>query len=263
MVRVSVVTTVYNGEPYMDRALPSILAQTYKDFEWVIVDDGSEDRTGELLQQVAAKDARIKILTPGRLGRTKALNFAVENAQGEYIVQQDWDDISYPERIEKQVTFLEAHPRVGVVGSFYVIVDEIRQERFIRKPPIKHEDIIKAMARYIPFAHTLVTFRKKAWEDAGGYPLVKDIEDLMLWIAIAKAGWKLANIPEILGEHYVHPQSFWHRNFQYVERQRELAKVQLKAISELCLPKWMIIYPAGRLLYPFMPDWLKSACAGQ
>jgi len=257
MVKVSVVTTVYNGEPYFNRAVPSILSQTFKDFEWIIVDDGSQDRTPEFLHELASKDHRIKVFQPGRLGRGRALNYAVERACGEYIVQQDFDDISYPQRIEKQIAFLDEHPEIGVVGSYYVVIDEIRNEKYIRKPPCEHNEITRAMAKFIPFAHTLVTFRKKAWEDADGYPLVDDIEDLRLWIRMAKAGWKLANIPEVLGEHFVHSQSFWHKHFKYVRRQRELAKVQWEAILVLNLPLWMGIYPVGRFLYPWLPASLK------
>jgi glycosyltransferase involved in cell wall biosynthesis len=256
-MRVSVVTTVYNGEPYFNRAVPSILSQTFKDFEWIIVDDGSQDRTAEFLYELALKDRRVKVFQPGRLGRAKALNFAIQRARGEYIVQQDFDDISYPERIEKQVAFLDQHPEVGVVGSYYVVVDEIRKEKYIRKPPCDHRNIVRAMAWCIPFAHTLVTFRKKAWEEAGGYPLVEDIEDLRLWIQIIKKGWKSANIPEVLGEHFVHSESFWHKNFKYAKRQQELAKVQWEAIRSFNLPIWMGIYPLGRFVYPLIPRSLK------
>ena len=78
--RVSVVTTVYNGEPYGDRAIPSILAQTFTDFEWILVDDGSEDRTPEILRDLAQRDSRVRIFSPGRLGITKAANFGVSPA---------------------------------------------------------------------------------------------------------------------------------------------------------------------------------------
>jgi len=256
-MKVSVVTSVYNGEPYFDRAIPSILGQTYRDFEWIILNDGSTDRTQELLEEVAARDQRVRILNFGRLGRARALNKAIEAAQGEYIIQQDFDDISYPERIEKQVRFLDEHPEVGLVGCHYVIVDEVRNERYVRMPPTKHNQIVRSMAKYIPFAHTLVAFRKTVWEEAGGYPQVPDIVDLRLWITFVKKGWKVANVPEILGEHFVHPESFWHRNFTYVHRQRTLARAQWQAIRELNLPLWMVIYPLGRLVYPYIPNKAK------
>lgn len=256
-VRVSVITTVYNGEPYFDRAVPSILGQSFKKFEWIIINDGSSDRTQELLDDVAAKDSRVRVFNFGRLGFTRALNKAIELAQGEYIIRQDFDDISYPQRIEKQVAFLDAHPEVGLVGSYYLIVDENRKEKYVRQPPTDHEEIVRAMARYIPFAHTLVAFRKNAWGQAGRYPEVKDIEDLRLWISFVRSGWKLANIPEVLGEHFVHRQSYWHRNFKYASRQRELAAVQWQAIRELGLPSWLIIYPLGRIVYPYIPNYAK------
>jgi len=258
MTKVSVITTVYNGERYFDRAVPGILGQTHKEFEWIIINDGSTDRTQELLEDLATKDPRIRVFNFGRLGRANALNKAIELAQGEYLVQQDFDDISYSARIEKQVSFLENHTEIGVVGSWYVLVDENRGERYIRKPPTEHEQIVKAMAKYIPFAHTLVTFRKSAGAQAGGYPDMKDIEDLRFWIKIAKAGWRLANLPEVLGEHFVYKQSYWHQHFKYAARQRELAKVQWRAICELNLPFWMTIYPLGRFVYPYLPKPVKK-----
>lgn len=263
---VSVVTTVYNGEPYFERVVPSILNQTYKTFEWIIVDDGSEDGTRQLLLKLAREDSRVKVFAPGRLGRARALNYAIQNAHGHFIVQQDFDDLSYPERIEIQIDFLKRNPDIGAVGAYYIVRDSIRNEQYVRKPPLTHEEIVNAMVKYIPFAHTLVTFRKKAWEDVGGYPLVTDIVDLRMWIKFVKAGWRLANIPKILGEHFVHSASFWHRQFKYIRRQRELAFVQSQAIRELGLPRWTYIYPLGRLLYAYMPKgtkrWLRRALIG-
>lgn len=254
---ISVVMTVFNGEAYVDRALPSILAQTFPRFEVVLVDDGSTDRTYELLQEHARHDDRIRLFRPGRLGRAAALNFAIEQARAPYIAQQDFDDVSYPERLRLQVEFLDAHPEVGLVGSHYVLVDDNRRERFVRMPPTDHDDIVQAMARYIPFAHTMVAFRKEAWVHVGGYPNVTNILDLRFAVALAAAGWRLANIPQVLGEHWVHPDSFWHRSFRYRERQKELAQVQASAVRRLGLPRWMYGYTAARLVYAWLPDRLK------
>lgn len=256
-MKVSVVTTVYNGESYFDRAVPSILGQTYKTFEWIIVDDGSTDQTLPLLRQLTAKDPRVRVLTPGRLGVARAANFGIYHAKGEYIVRQDFDDVSYPTRIERQVAFLDSCAEIGVVGAQYILVDQNRSERYLRMPPVEHKELVRAMARYIPFAHTLVTFRKRAWEEVGGYPEVDDIEDLRLWVKMAAAGWKLANLPEVLGEHFVHRRSYWHTHFRYTERQRELSLVQWQAIRELRLPKWLAVYPLGRLVYPLLPNRAK------
>ena len=261
--RVSVVTTVYNGEPYFDRAIPGILGQTFTDFEWIVVDDGSTDRTPELLRELARRDSRVRIHSPGRLGLTAAANYGVTQATGEYIARQDFDDTSYPDRLRLQVDYLDAHPDVGVVGGHYVLVDERRGERYMRMPPAEHDDILSAMARYIPMANTIVTFRRKVWADAGGYPEVADLEDLRLWLQAAKLGWRFANLPQPMGEHYVHDTSFFHRSFNYVDRQRGLARLQAKIVRELGLPSWMYLFAIGRYAYAYFPRGLKRALRRQ
>jgi glycosyltransferase involved in cell wall biosynthesis len=258
-VTASVVTSVYNGEPYFDRALPSILNQTYRDFEYILINDGSEDRTLELLQEARSRDERIRILNPGRLGFARALNLGIRESRGRYIIRQDFDDISYATRIEQQVAFLEANPQVGLVGSYYVLEDQNRNEKYIRKPPTDHESIARAMAKYIPFAHTLVAIRKQALLEVGGIAEVPNITDLRTWIRIGAAGWKFANLPEVLGVHFVYKHSYWHQRFSYRYRQRDLAGVQVEAIRQLGLPKWMLVYPAGRFLYLYLPNLFKRA----
>jgi glycosyltransferase EpsE len=255
--RVSVVTTVFNGGPYADRAIPGILAQTFTDFEWIIVDDGSEDNTPQILRELSSRDSRVRVFSPGRLGITKAANYGVSQARGEYIARQDFDDRSTPDRLKQQVDFLDAHPAVGVVGGYYVLVDENRGERYVRMPPTDHAGIVKAMARYIPFANTIVTFRRQVWTEAGGYADVADLEDLRLWLAAGKAGWQFANIPEIMGDHYVHATSFFHRSFRYVDRQRHLARLQAKIVRELRLPAWMYLFALGRYAYAYVPTGVK------
>jgi glycosyltransferase involved in cell wall biosynthesis len=255
--RVSVVTTVYNGEPYFDRAIPGILAQTYRDFEFIIVDDGSTDRTPQLLQEVARQDPRVKIFSPGRLGITGAANFGLSQARGEYIARQDFDDRSYPDRLRLQVALLDGRPEVGVVGGYYLLVDENRKERYVRMPPTRHEEIVTALAKSIPYANTTTMFRRKVWADAGGYPEVSDLEDQLLWLSAAKLGWHFATVTEVIGEHYVHPTSFFHRTFKYADRQRNLARVQARIVRELALPKWMYVFAVGRYVYAYSPVGVK------
>lgn len=255
--RVSVVTTVYNGEAFFDRAVPGILSQTFADFEFVLVDDGSSDRTLELLREVASHDARVRVFAPGRLGAASAYNFGVEQATGEYVARQDFDDRSYPERLRQQVEFLDLHPEVGIVGGAYVLVDERREERYVRMPPTGHAAIVAAMARQVPIAHTTATFRRRAWSEAGGYPVVNNLIDLRFYLRVAKAGWRLANLPDVVGEHYVHDSSWFHRTLKYAERQRDLARVQAQVVRELDLPRWMYLYSLGRHAYARIPTGLK------
>lgn len=255
--RVSVVTTVYNGEPYVDRAIPGILGQTFTDFEWILVNDGSQDGTENVLQDLARRDARVRVFSPGRLGITAAANFGVTQATGEYIARQDFDDHSYPDRLRLQVAVLDSNPDVGVVGGHYLLIDQNRNERYVRMPPTHHEAILLELARSIPLANTIAMFRKRVWTEAGGYPDVADLEDQLLWLEAGKLGWRFANVPEVIGEHYVHSTSFFHRSFKYVDRQRNLARVQAKVVRELGLPRWMYLFALGRYGYAFCPTILK------
>ena len=257
MPRVTVLTSVYNGLPFFDRAIPSILEQTYKDFEFLIIDDGSTDGTAEKLEQVVGRDSRIRVLKAGRVGFSRALNFGLARAKGEYIARQDFDDISYPLRLERQVAFLDSHPKVGLVGTHYVIEDENRNERYARKWPTDHKSLVQAMSKAIPFAHTLVMLRKDALVAAGGIAEVETITDLKTWIRIAQLGWELANIPEILGVHHVFRMSQFHQAMRYRKRQRVLAGMQAEAIMKLGMAPWRLIFPASRLAYAVMPNVLK------
>ncbi len=255
--RVSVVSTVYNGEPYFDRAIPGILSQTFGDFEFILVDDGSTDHSLDKLRELARRDQRVRVFAPGRLGAAAAYNYGVTQATGEYIARQDFDDRSYPDRLQLQVAFLDAHPDVGIVGGYYVLVDERRAERYERMPPTDHAAIIAAMARYIPIAHTVATFRRKAWVEAGGYPLVNNLIDMRFYLRIAQLKWRFANVPELVGEHYVHDASFFHQTLKYAERQRDLAGAQAQAVRKLGLPSWMYLFALGRYAYAYLPTGLK------
>lgn len=255
--RVSVVSTVYNGERYFDRAIPSILAQSFEDFEFILVDDGSTDGTLAGLRKLEERDPRVRVFTPGRLGAAKAANYAVAQARGEYIARQDFDDQSHPDRLRLQVALLDAHPDVGLVGGYFVLVDERRGERYIRMPPTDHASILAAMARYIPIAHTTATYRRRAWAEADGYPIVKNLIDLRFYLRVGKRGWRFANVPQIIGTHYVHDSSFFHGSLSYSERQRDLARAQAQVIRELRLPSWMYLFALGRYAYGYIPADLK------
>ena len=255
--KVSVVSTVYNGEPYFDRAVPGILGQSFEDFEFILVDDGSTDRSLELLRELPSRDTRVRVFAPGRLGAAAAYNYGVAQARGEYIARQDFDDRSYTDRLRLQVALLDANPDVGIVGGSYLVVDEGRGERYVRMPPTRHPEILLEMAKGVPIAHTVATFRRRAWSEAGGYPLVNNLIDLRFYLRVAKLGWRFANVPEVVGEHYVHGSSFFHRTLKYVERQRDLARVQAQAVRELGLPSWMYVFALGRHAYAYVPSGVK------
>jgi glycosyltransferase involved in cell wall biosynthesis len=255
--RVSVICTVYNGMAHLDKAVPSILAQTLTDFEFLIVDDGSDDGTSRYLAGVAAEDPRVRVLRLERVGLARAVNYALRFARAPYVARQDFDDISYPERLEKQVEYLDSHPEVGLVGTWYVLDDANRGERYVRQHPTDDYSLRRRMTKAIPFAHTLVMVRTHVLRYVGGIAEVDNITDLRTWIAIAETGRALGNVPEVLGEHFVYADSFWHRTFSYRRRQWELALVQLSAVFRLGLGWWRLIYPLGRLVYGSLSRDLK------
>ncbi|MHA1713815.1 MAG: glycosyltransferase, partial [Candidatus Ranarchaeia archaeon] len=120
--KVSVIMSVYNAEKHVKKAIDSILSQTFRDFEFIIINDGSTDRTSEILKSYA--DPRLIVVNQANRGVTQSLNKAIGMARGQYIARMDADDISLPQRLEMQVEFLEEHPEVGLVGTSVITIDE-------------------------------------------------------------------------------------------------------------------------------------------
>ncbi|RYG45683.1 glycosyltransferase family 2 protein [bacterium] len=261
MPRISVCTSVYNGMAYFDRAIPTILSQTLEDFEFIIYDDGSDDGTGERLAEIAKTDPRILLIPSDgeRRGLAEGLNHCVRHSSAPYCCQQDFDDLSTPIRLAAQVKAFDENPNVGVVGGAYQVLNEIRKEDFIRRPPLDHESIVRRMAKAVPFAATCMAFRKQAWEDAGGYAPVKNLTDMNFYLRVLKTGkWKFMAVEEVLGTHHVHGESFFNNSMRYRERQNHLARVQAQIVRETDLPAWMGIYPMARRVYPSLPPFLKK-----
>jgi glycosyltransferase involved in cell wall biosynthesis len=177
--RVSVVMSVYNGEKYLREAVDSILGQTFGDFEFIIVDDGSTDSTWAILQSY--DDQRVILLrNENNIGLTRSLNRGLAIARGEYIARMDADDISLPERFEKQVKALDENPRLGLVGSdVYYLYDATGHKRLVKLP---HTDVeVKwHLLFHNSFAHSAVMFRRGLVEKIGFYdeasPFAQDYE---------------------------------------------------------------------------------------
>lgn len=139
--KVSVVMSVYNGEKYLPETIDSILNQTFKDFEFIIINDGSTDKTAKIL--TSYDDPRIRIFNQENMGLTKSLNRAISLAKGEYIARMDADDISYPERLKKQVDYLNKNPDIGLVGSKYIRIDKRGRKIDEINVPIGTDNILK------------------------------------------------------------------------------------------------------------------------
>ena len=124
-IKVTVLMSVYNGEKYLSQSVESILNQTYENFEFVIIDDGSTDNSYSILKQYASQYSQIVLIKNEKnLGLTKSLNLGLKIAKGKYIGRQDADDVSHPERLEREIEFLEDHLDHAAVGTFVKILDK-------------------------------------------------------------------------------------------------------------------------------------------
>ncbi|MBW2058556.1 MAG: glycosyltransferase [Deltaproteobacteria bacterium] len=195
MPRVSVVMSVYNEEEYLVDAVESILRQTFEDFEFIIVDDGSLDHTPLILQ--GYRDPRIRVFYQSNQGQSAALNRGIRVSTGQYIARMDGDDVSLPERFEREVSFLDAHPEVGLVGTWCVKVDAATGRRRLQALPEEDEAIRRYMRVDNPFIHSSVMIRKAVLDGVGLYGEGLIWQDYELWVRIARHH-RMANIPEPL-----------------------------------------------------------------
>lgn len=196
--KVSVITPAYNAEEYIAEAIESILNQTFRDFEFIIIDNCSTDKTWEIIQRYINKDDRIIALKNERnLGIAGNRNKGLSLARGKYIVWQDADDISMPTRIEKEYEFMEENPEVGIVGGYLQFFNE-KENLSIRKYALDDQSLRKVIFRYSPVAQPAAMVRKKCLDEFGEYSLKYPVtEDLDMCFRIGSK-YKFANLQEVV-----------------------------------------------------------------
>lgn len=197
MAKISVVMTVHNGERFLREAVDSILDQTYRDFEFLIIDDGSTDATPDIL--AAYRDPRLRVVTAQRGGRVKSLNRGVGTSREEYVAIMDADDISMPRRLELQTTWLNDHPRTAVLGTGTLEIDENGRAIGQHYNPTDALTIEQSLLRGVMCpCHSSAMFRKTCFDAVGGY---RDgflrAEDYDLWLRMAER-YDIESLPEIL-----------------------------------------------------------------
>ena len=208
---VSIVMPVYNGERYLPEALDSLLSQSFTDFELIVVDDGSTDRTPQILETHAKADRRIQIQRQINQGVVRALIVGTEMARGTYIARADADDLSHLERLREQVKFCEIHPDVVLLaGAFLKMYPD--GNKVTVTLPTRHEQIMRAQFIINNIHHAGVMMRRAAFERAGGYsPKWRHLEDYELWFRLGAIG-HIASLSEPLTTLRVHRESISGQN---------------------------------------------------
>lgn len=199
-MKISVVMSAYNAEKYLREAMDSILSQTFADFQLIVIDDKSTDASGAILKEYAARDARVVVLeNEENMGLTKSLNRGLSIARGEYIARMDADDISVPDRFQKQVDFLDSHPDYSFVSCIGRYIDEDGKEEQLRLFPETNEEIYAMMPKVDAVMHPGVMFRREDIAKIGNYcEDFRVVQDYDLWFRGMAAGYKFYNIQEPL-----------------------------------------------------------------
>ena len=215
---------VRNGAAFLGHALTSVLEQTFRDFEFIVVDDGSTDETSEILAR--CRDERLRVVTQRPAGQLAALNRGIELASGEFIARQDADDIWLPGRLGWQVRFLDRHPEVGVLGGQAVIVDSAEHPMAVTRLPTRPTALRWYLLFESPFVHSTVMIRRELLAAAGTYradDVLGPLADYELWSRLSRVA-DIANAPFPLGLYREHQAAISKRDAGVVAEKAPLVR---------------------------------------
>ena len=202
--RVSVLMPVRNGARWLAPAIDSVLAQTFADFELLLIDDGSTDRTPDIIADYAARDLRVRSIRQDALGLVAALNRGIVEARGDLIARLDADDLAKPERLASQVAAIDTNPRLNLIGSWADKIDAEGRPAGMLTPPTDPQLLRDTLAQTNPFIHSSVMLRTEAVRRAGGYRAAFEAaEDYDLWLRLSEHG-DIVIIPEPLVRYREH-----------------------------------------------------------
>jgi len=223
---VSVVMTVFNTQRYVGEAIQSVLAQTFRDFEFIIIDDGSTDRSPAVIREFASRDPRICFVSRPNTGIVAAANEGIGMARGRYLARMDSDDVCLPGRFETQVKYLDAHPECVLVGSRATVVDPYGSPVFESGQKLAHEEIdaeLLGSGGGWAIVQPSAMMRTEAVRRVGAYRGRHNVsEDQDLFLRLAEVG-RVANLPEPLLLYRRHYKSVMHTQW----RQREEVKERI------------------------------------
>lgn len=245
---ITVIIPTYNGASYLHQALESILEQTFKDFEIIVIDDASSDESFEISKEYAAIDPRIRLFQNEKnLGFAGNRNKAISLARGHYIAWQDQDDISFPERLELQFKLLESDSKLAMVGGAMAVFGETG-ELGIRHYPQNDSEIRKMIFRFSPIALPACMMRKSALLEVGGYSeRWSPAGDLDMTFKIGLTH-RLANIPQVAIRYRTHENSATNRHLRRIEKDSVRIRFNYSASSAYRMTGMNYIYNVAHYL---------------
>ncbi|MEW5949730.1 MAG: glycosyltransferase [Thermodesulfobacteriota bacterium] len=252
---VSVITTAYNAGKFIGQTIHSILQQDYEYFEYIIVDDGSNDDTVEVIKRFS--DAKLRLIEAGRIGRGQALNLAIKESKGNYIAIQDADDLSHPQRLSIQIECLNQKVHLlGTKETLFQNGDPMKWEK-VPHPPNFHEmitDVTGTLVYYNPIPHTSVMMSRELVDRVGGYnEKRKNLFDWDLYIRTAASGYRIHKLPLPLVGKRLHKSQFFEnkKRMSYVYNS---SKLQLRAAFFCCRNPFCVLSLPILFVYRLFPN---------
>ena len=238
--KISVIMPVYNCETYIKEAIDSILNQTFSDFELIIIDDCSTDSTLSIVKSYS--DQRINVVEKEQnTGYTNSLNDAILIAKGKYIARMDGDDISLPERFEKQVEFLENNSEIILCGTEVEIIGK----NHISKYPSNHEMIKIQLCYNASFYHPTIMIRRLVLLENNYDKKFEPAEDYELWTRLVNIG-ELANLDEVLLQYRIHQSQT--SNIRKLEQENNIFKCQIQMLDKLNISVFFTLHQIKKAL---------------
>jgi glycosyltransferase involved in cell wall biosynthesis len=273
MALVSVLLPFRNSAHTLDAAISSIVKQSFDDRELVLIDNASTDESPSIVRRWAGNEPRIRVLHEPRIGIAHALNTGLAHAEGGYIARMDADDISHPERLAKQVAFLDVHPGIGVLGTRTTFASIMPEHRGMRAFVDWQNAILSPNDHYVkrfvdaPLAHPTVMFRRELVEQYGGYDTGPLPEDHELWLRWMDAGVRFAKLPaELLTwNDHAHRLSRTHPNYsvdaffstkvkwlaKWLKRRLNVRPLIVAGTSVLCQERAALLEAAGIAVHAY------------
>lgn len=250
---ISIILPTYNGAKWVERAIQSVLVQSFSEFEFIIIDDGSVDATNEIIEKFAWQDHRIRHIKNERnLGIQKTRNISLGYAKAEYVAEIDQDDVWLDKnKLEKQLQFLRENKEYVLIGTGVVIVGNGGEEITRYPMPQKDAEVRNKILRMNCFIHSSVMYRKSVVQAVGGYTVEKMSEDHDLWLRLGRLG-KFANLPDYAVQYYLNMKGYNSQD-KFIRLKQNLLLIKE---NKDFYPNYLLATIIGWLKIIFMPIFM-------